>query len=89
GEILEKIESKLPERIKFRIQGGQPGELLGGDEDEHGCIGSAGYTWCEIKEKCLRTWEEPCQEQEQEQNQGQNGNENNASSSQKGQGQNQ
>ncbi|MDP2950827.1 MAG: DUF5667 domain-containing protein, partial [bacterium] len=47
GEILEKIESKLPERIKFRIQGGQPGELLGGDEDEHGCIGSAGYTWCE------------------------------------------
>jgi len=69
GEILEKIESKLPERIRFRIQGGQPGELLGGDKDEHGCIGSAGYTWCESKVKCLRAWEEACeQEQDQEQN---------------------
>ncbi len=36
--------------------------LVGGDKDEHGCIGSAGYTWCEPKQKCLRTWEEPCEE---------------------------
>ena len=35
-------------------------QTLGGDRDEHGCIGSAGYTWCEEKDKCLRTWEEPC-----------------------------
>lgn len=34
--------------------------LVGGDRDEHGCIGSAGYTWCEPKEKCLRLWEEQC-----------------------------
>ena len=34
--------------------------LVGGDTDEHGCIGSAGYTWCEPKQKCLREWEEPC-----------------------------
>ena len=34
--------------------------IVGGDADEHGCIGSAGYTWCEEKQKCLRTWEEPC-----------------------------
>ena len=34
--------------------------ILGGDRDEHGCIGSAGYSWCEIKGKCLRIWEEPC-----------------------------
>lgn len=34
--------------------------LLGGDADEHGCIGSAGYTWCDEKQKCLRTWEESC-----------------------------
>ncbi len=33
---------------------------LGGDKDEHGCIGSAGYSWCEPKQKCLRIWEEPC-----------------------------
>lgn len=36
--------------------------MLGGDRDEHGCIGSAGYTWCEPKEKCLRIWEEECYE---------------------------
>lgn len=36
------------------------GEEVGGDRDAHGCIGSAGYTWCEEKGKCLRTWEEPC-----------------------------
>ncbi len=34
--------------------------LLGGDRDEHGCIGSAGYSWCEAKNKCLRSWEEEC-----------------------------
>jgi hypothetical protein len=35
--------------------------LLGGDKDKHGCIGSAGYTWCEAKKKCLRVWEEKCE----------------------------
>ena len=37
-----------------------PQNLVGNDRDEHGCIGSAGYTWCEVKKKCLRTWEESC-----------------------------
>lgn len=35
-------------------------QLLGGDRDEHGCIPSAGYSWCEAKQKCLKVWEEPC-----------------------------
>ncbi|MFA5368743.1 MAG: hypothetical protein WC303_01895 [Candidatus Paceibacterota bacterium] len=35
-------------------------QIVGGDKDEHGCIGSAGYTWCEAKNKCLRLWEEEC-----------------------------
>jgi hypothetical protein len=34
--------------------------IVGGDRDEHGCIGSAGYQWCESKQKCLRIWEETC-----------------------------
>jgi len=34
--------------------------LVGNDKDEHGCIGSAGYSWCAVKNKCLRTWEEAC-----------------------------
>lgn len=36
-----------------------PGNV-GGDRDRHGCIGSAGYSWCEAKKKCLRGWEEAC-----------------------------
>ena len=36
------------------------GNIVGNDRDEHGCIGSAGYSWCEEKQKCLRVWEEPC-----------------------------
>lgn len=34
--------------------------LVGSDRDEHGCIGSAGYSWCAPKNICLRTWEEKC-----------------------------
>lgn len=40
--------------------------LVGGDRDEHGCIGSAGYSWCEPKNKCLRIWEEACYQNIQE-----------------------
>ncbi len=39
-----------------------PTPLVGADRDAHGCIGSAGYSWCDLKNKCLRTWEEPCSE---------------------------
>lgn len=35
---------------------------IGGDRDEHGCLGTVGYTWCESKQKCLRIWEEDCPE---------------------------
>lgn len=35
-------------------------QLVGNDRDAHGCIGSAGYSWCEPKNKCLRVWEEAC-----------------------------
>lgn len=31
---------------------------LGGDKDAHGCIGSAGYTYSQIKKDCVRTFEE-------------------------------
>lgn len=35
-------------------------QVVGGDKDEHGCISSAGYTWCESSQKCMRLWEEEC-----------------------------
>lgn len=31
--------------------------LIGGDRDEHGCIGSAGYTWSYALHDCVRLWE--------------------------------
>jgi hypothetical protein len=30
---------------------------VGGDADEHGCVGSAGYRWCEATQRCARPWE--------------------------------
>ncbi len=44
------------------IAGCQRQQLVGNDSDIHGCIGSAGYSWCEAKQKCLRIWEEPCEQ---------------------------
>jgi hypothetical protein len=44
---------------KAQAPSSQP--ILGGDKDIHGCIGSAGYSWCEPKQKCLRVWEESCE----------------------------
>jgi len=40
--------------------------IVGEDEDEHGCIGSAGYIWCPELEKCVRPWEEECESWEKE-----------------------
>lgn len=31
--------------------------MPGSDRDEHGCIGSAGYTWSIIKKDCIRIFE--------------------------------
>jgi len=31
--------------------------ISGSDRDAHGCIGSAGYHWCEKLDKCVRPWE--------------------------------
>ena len=30
---------------------------VGADRDAHGCIGSAGYSWCEHTQRCERPWE--------------------------------
>ncbi|MDD4989987.1 MAG: DUF5667 domain-containing protein [Candidatus Pacebacteria bacterium] len=70
-EVINDIKNILPstsaikqkfENIKEKLQGATTTQnIVGGDKDEHGCIGSAGYSWCEIKQKCLRTWEEKCE----------------------------
>ena len=32
-------------------------KLVGSDRDSHGCIGSAGYQWCDHQKQCVRSWE--------------------------------
>jgi len=36
-------------------------QLVGNDSDAHGCKASAGYSWCETLQTCVRLWETPCQ----------------------------
>lgn len=70
GECAPSADGKMPVLDASKCAGGQcpaepaapvePESLLGGDRDEHGCIGSAGYSWCEPKQKCIRPWEEKC-----------------------------
>lgn len=31
--------------------------MLGADRDPHGCIPSAGYSWCARERACVRPWE--------------------------------
>ncbi|KXH84806.1 hypothetical protein [Chryseobacterium kwangjuense] len=33
-------------------------QTVGGDKDAHGCIGSAGYTYSQIKKDCVRVFEQ-------------------------------
>ena len=40
--------------------GNEPPVIVGNDSDSHGCKASAGYIWCSVLQKCLRTWEENC-----------------------------
>lgn len=35
-------------------------QSVGGQQDAHGCLTGAGYTWCESLGKCVRPWEEQC-----------------------------
>jgi hypothetical protein len=72
GRVTKNLVSKLQrEQNLYPVTGGVGpltraaisricGGVVGGDRDEHGCIGSAGYSWCSTKNKCLRTWEESC-----------------------------
>ncbi|HWX02786.1 hypothetical protein [Collimonas sp.] len=34
-----------------------PAPAPGSDRDEHGCIASAGYSWCTGTNQCERPWE--------------------------------
>lgn len=51
--------------VKNRVESNKKEDEIEADgeyKDEFGCIPSAGYSWCEEKQKCLREWEEECEE---------------------------
>jgi len=33
-----------------------PEAIVGGDRDEHGCVGSAGQTWSELRQDCIQVF---------------------------------
>ena len=36
--------------------------LVGGSRDNNNCLISAGYSWCESSNSCVRNWETPCKD---------------------------
>jgi LPXTG-motif cell wall-anchored protein len=65
GDVVAPGDSKEGDLI---IGGGDPvpddnGPMPGSDEDEHGCKQSAGYVWCEAKQRCIRPFEEKCEDE--------------------------
>jgi len=40
-----------------RVGAQPPTSTPGADRDEHGCIRSAGYSWCAKEDRCVRPWE--------------------------------
>jgi hypothetical protein len=59
GGVLFGTQMKLSSKVVPTPIPTQP--LVGNDRDAYGCIPSAGYSWCEVKQKCLRSWEETCE----------------------------
>lgn len=64
--LQNAIEAAKKVIEKFKNTEDKDNALVGGDKDEHDCIGSAGYSWCEAKQKCLRIFEEWCADQARE-----------------------
>lgn len=48
--------------IAFILYYGEAEKPIGGERDEYGCLGPAGYQWCPSKQKCMRMWEDYCEE---------------------------
>lgn len=38
-------------------------QMVGGQRDEHGCLVGGGYSWCEASQKCIRLWEDGCDDE--------------------------
>ena len=56
--LFHTISATVSPGLRSRILNETP---LGGDEDSHGCIPSAGYTWCEPLQECIQSWVTDCE----------------------------
>ncbi|MEN9322962.1 MAG: hypothetical protein RL699_742 [Bacteroidota bacterium] len=50
----QKAETVLPETIETKTVAPK---AVGSDKDPHGCTTSAGYTWSELRQECIRIFE--------------------------------
>ncbi len=58
GALWNRVQSKIDASKILLLKAKK--NVIGGERDRHGCLGPAGYSWCEKKQKCLRVWEEKC-----------------------------
>lgn len=60
--ILEKIAAAVDKKLIDVIASDKAiaDAIARGEQDEHGCIGTLGYFWCEPKKKCLEVGKENC-----------------------------
>jgi len=62
GQLREILTPDEWRALVSRLTGVPPpapkqAKAPGSDRDEHGCIGSAGYSWCAREKACVRPWE--------------------------------
>jgi choloylglycine hydrolase len=57
ARAIKKISAKSEQSIIDVTDKLNKSNLVGADQDVHGCIGSAGYSWCEKTGSCERPWE--------------------------------
>lgn len=55
--LLALAACAAPQQPPVRGAAATAAPVVGGDRDAHGCIGSAGYQWCERSQRCERPWE--------------------------------
>ena len=46
-----------PDKAAEELTTPQQEMMVGGDRDEHGCIGSAGYSWSALRGECIQVFE--------------------------------
>ena len=53
----ETPKKDVPTAVKVETPPAPDVPMVGNDSDEHGCKGSAGYTWSVVKNECIRVFE--------------------------------